>query len=413
MNLFQPLRNRGFASLWASYTLSIVATTILPTAITLAILDWKAGLGDLGVALSARTLGFLAGALVGGQVSDRFPRQQVLAVSSALRGVSVLAVAWLFLRDVPAIAYCLFLVGAGEGTFRSAYQSMMPEVLKEELLQQGNALTTLSARVIQTAGPVLAVMLYEIFGARISLSISGGCWLAAAGTVFLQRRTFPTAKRRDIGSRIEIWAAYRDGLLEARRHRWFLVGLAVLLVWLGLGSSMQQLMLPVVSRSSLGGNTFIGIALGTYAAGALLGGVVLGYFKPKQPGLMAFGGLALYGLVPLALATGSAPLILIAYFLGGMGIELFNIPWFTAIQHEVPRDLLGRVSSIDFLVSYGAAPLALSMLPLFIERFGENASLLIAGFTVIIVPLLALVLRSTRSFWPAAGFMDTELRCSS
>ena len=401
MNLFDPLRNRGFASLWASYTLSIVATTILPTAITLAILDWQAGLGDLGIALAARTLGFLVGALVGGQVSDRFPRRHVLAVASAFRGLSVMAVAWLFLRDVPAIACCLFLAGAGEGAFRSAYQSIMPELLKEELLQQGNALTTLSARIVQTGGPVLAVMLYGLAGARFTLSIAGCCWLVAAGTAFVQRRDFPSGRISSTGEKIGIWAAYRDGLVEARRHRWFLVGIAVLLVWLGLGSSMQQLMLPVVSRASMGGNTFIGIALGTYAAGALLGGILLGYFKPKQPGVTAFCGLALYGLVPLALMTGSAPLVLTAYFLGGLGIELFNIPWFTAIQREVPRDLLGRVSSIDFLVSYGAAPLALAAIPVVVEWLGQDLSLLLSGVTVLIVPMLALAIPSARSFRPS------------
>jgi len=403
MNLFQPLQNKGFASLWVSYTLSIAATTILPTAITLAILDWHKGLGALGIALSARTFGFLAGALVGGQVSDRFSRQQVLVVASAIRGLSVLAVAWVFLRDVPAISCCLFLAGAGEGAFRSAYQSMMPEVLKQGLLQQGNALTTLSARIIQTGGPVLAVMLYGIAGAGVTLSIAGGCWLLAAGMVLMTRRSFAAACPASSGGKIGIWAAYREGLIEARRHRWFLAGLAVLLIWLGLGSSMQQLILPVVSRTSLGGNTFVGIALGTYAAGALLGGVLLGYVQPARPGIMAFCGLALYGLVPLALIVGSAPLILFAYFLGGLGIELFNIPWFTAIQREVPREMLGRVSSIDFLVSYGAAPLALAALPAFIERFGQNTSLLIAGVTVLFVPLVALAIPSARAFREPPG----------
>jgi hypothetical protein len=321
-----------------------------------------------------------------------------LVFASALRGVSVLAVAGLFLREVPGIACCLFLAGAGEGTFRSAYQSMMPEVLNAGLLQQGNALTTLSARIIQTGGPVLAVILYGTVGARTTLSIAGGCWLLVAGLLFMLRRSFPTACPTSTGAKIGILVAYREGLVEARRHRWFIAGLAVLLVWLGLGNSMQQLILPVVSRESLGGNAFVGIALGTYAAGALSGGVLLGYIRPKKPGIMAFCGLALYGLVPLALMIGSAPLILSAYFLGGLGIELFNIPWFTAIQREVPRELLGRVSSIDFLVSYGAAPLALAALPMFIERFGQSSSLLIAGVIVLLLPLIALAIPSASAF---------------
>jgi Na+/melibiose symporter-like transporter len=108
--------------------------------------------------------------------------------------------------------------------------------------------------------------------------------------------------------------------------------------------------------------------------------------------------------VPLALCSQSAPLILAAYFLGGMGIELFNIPWFTAIQNEVPRDLLGRVSSIDFLVSYGAAPLALAAMPAALALVGQQAGLIATGVIVLVLPVLALRVPGTADFRePASG----------
>lgn len=193
-------------------------------------------------------------------------------------------------------------------------------------------------------------------------------------------------------------ADYRAGLAEALRHRWFVSGLVVLLIWLGLGNSIQQLMLPVISRSYLGGDAFIGLALGAYSVGAVAGAVFLGTFKVARPGILAFCGLALFGLVPLALYSHSAPLILLSYFLGGIGIELFNIPWFTAIQNEVPKEMLGRVSSIDFLISYGAAPLALAAMPALLQFAGEAPALLAAGMIVLIVPLLALAIPGTQQF---------------
>lgn len=47
-----------------------------------------------------------------------------------------------------------------------------------------------------------------------------------------------------------------------------------------------------------------------------------------------------------------------AYVVAGLGIELFNVPWFTATQREVEPGKLARVSSLDFLFSYGLAPRA-------------------------------------------------------
>lgn len=403
MHIFKPLRSRAFAGLWASYSVSIAATTILPTALTLMILDWENGIGDLGIALSARTLGFLAGAVVGGQIADRLPRASVISVACTLRGFAVLLIAWAFSHELIAICGCLFLAGAGEGAFRSAYQSTMADVVSGDELQRANALTTLSGRIIQTAGPLVAVSLYSLLGGATTLALAGLCWLASALIVFLLRQAYPPAAVQK-AQRAGIWTSYRQGLAEARRHRWFMVGLVVLLVWLGLGNSIQQLLLPVISRSAFGGDAFIGIALGAYAVGALAGGILLGHFRLARPGVIAFCGLAVYGLVPLALCSQSAPLILAAYFLGGMGIELFNIPWFTAIQNEVPRDLLGRVSSIDFLVSYGAAPLALAAMPAALALVGQQAGLIATGVIVLVLPVLALRVPGTADFRePASG----------
>lgn len=55
---------------------------------------------------------------------------------------------------------------------------------------------------------------------------------------------------------------------------------------------------------------------------------------------------------------------------------------------------LGDVSSIDFLIPYGAALLALATLPVVVDDFVQNLSLLVAGVTVLVVPLMALALTS-------------------
>ena len=391
MHILQPLRNPVFAGIWVSYSISVVATAILPTILTLMILDWHNGISDLGVALSLRTLGFVVGAVAGGYFADRLPRQKVLCGASALRSLSVLAIALFFHDKILAISACLFLSGAGEGIFRSAYQATMADVIASDLRQSANALTTLSLRIALTAGPLLAVAMHAGFGAKFGLFAASFFWALSAVIIFsLQRRLANPVglAKREAKSFV---ADYREGLVEALRHRWFIAGLAVLLVWLGLGNSIQQLMLPIISRSYFGGDAFIGIALGAYSIGAVAGGIFVGTFRVSRPGMLAFIGLALFGLVPLSLYSHSGPLIILSYFLGGAGIELFNIPWFTAIQNEIPKDMLGRVSSIDFLVSYGAAPLTLAAMPTLLLLIGQGPALLLVGGIVIAVPMLALL----------------------
>ncbi|MGH3242284.1 MAG: MFS transporter, partial [Spirillospora sp.] len=63
------LREGPFRRLWLSYSASAAATGMMPTALTLAVLDGPHGLSALGLVLGARTLGFVAGSLPGGVIA--------------------------------------------------------------------------------------------------------------------------------------------------------------------------------------------------------------------------------------------------------------------------------------------------------------------------------------------------------
>ena len=385
------LRHPAFRSIWISYTASSAATAILPTALTLYVLDTRGAVTTLGLVLGARTVGFLLGALLGGVVVDQSPRRLALAGSSGLRGVATLAAIPAFATSIWVICVCVLLAGVGEGVFRSAYQAVMAEVVGDQDRQAANAATTLSLRMCLTAVPLATTLSYAWLGGGATLALAGLLWLGSSAIVVtLKLRAEAARERKRSGNLLQ---EYRDGLREASRHRWFAAGLGALAIWLATTYSLQQLILPLVSRERFGGNTLIGIALGSYSVGAIAGALVLGRWTPKRPGLLAFAGLSLYALVPLALLVSSPSLIVLAYLLGGIGIELFNIPWFTAIQREVPKEMLGRVSSLDFLVSYGMAPLGLAGLPYLIAWFGQSTVLVVCGlatglaaFAVLAVP---------------------------
>lgn len=391
--MLTSLRNPAFRWAWASYTASAAATAILPTALTLYVLDAKGGVAALGLILGARTVGFVLGALFGGVITDRFARGKVLATASGLRGVATLAAIAAFHTSVVVICACVLLAGAGEGVFRSAYQAVVGEVVAEQERQAANAATTLSMRLCLTAGPLLATWFYAQFGGSISLAVAGLLWVGSALLVLpIGVNTGRPAPSRQDATRQGLLQEYREGVQEGLRHRWFVGGLGALIAWLALAYSVQQLVLPLVSRELFGGDAVIGIALGAYSAGAVLGAILLGRWSPRRPGIAAFVGLSLYGLVPMALLVGDHLwLIVVAYLLGGFGIEMFNVPWFTAIQREVPKDKLGRVSALDFLVSYGVAPLGLVGLPLLFPVVGQSAVLVVCGLVTTVAALAVLV----------------------
>ncbi|MBM7774005.1 MFS family permease [Actinokineospora baliensis] len=387
------LRQRAFRRLWLSHTASAAATGLMPTALILAVLDRHDGFTALGLVLGARTLGFLLGALPAGVIADRYPRAKTLACSSLLRAAGTAAVA--LLLDLPTIALCaaVFLAGAGEGVFRSAYQALVGELVAEEHRHSANAATTLSLRICLVAGPTIAVMAHSSLGATASLLIAAGLWLVSA--VLPDRRG---AAPQDTG-RTNAFVDFGEGLREARKHRWFLAGLVALVVWLALGEAAKYLMLPIIGQERFGGDWLIGAALGAYSFGAAGGAVLMSRWRPRRPGVPAMIMLGSYGLVPLALAFAHHSWIIIACCaIGGAGIEIFNIPWFTAIQREVPQHLQARISALDFLVSYGMSPLGLALLPAAIDAAGGTLVLTVCGVVVIVAALLTLLVPGMATF---------------
>lgn len=92
-------------------------------------------------------------------------------------------------------------------------------------------------------------------------------------------------------------------------------------------------------RTRYGTEWVLAAAMTAYTLGALGGALVIARRRPRSQGRAAFAGLAVYGFAPLSLMLPVHPAAVVAaYAVAGIGIELFNVPWFTATQREVAPD---------------------------------------------------------------------------
>jgi hypothetical protein len=155
----------------------------------------------------------------------------------------------------------------------------------------------------------------------------------------------------------------------------------------------------MVSRDEYGTEVVLAGAMTAYTAGALAGALLIARLRPRSPGWAALAGLACYGFAPLSLVFPVHPVVVMAaYAVAGIGIELFNVPWFTAAQREVAPDKLARVSSLDFLLSYGLAPVGLAVIAPAIDSFGATAVLAGCALVCFVAPATAALVPSARTF---------------
>ncbi|MER6782410.1 MULTISPECIES: MFS transporter [unclassified Streptomyces] len=394
------LRDPAFLRLWAGTTASGLATWALPFVLGLAVLHRDLGAADLGLVLAARTAGFLAAVAVGGVLADRHSRRAAVLWSALAAAAAAPLLAAGLGRSLVLMTAAAALAGAGQGACRPAFQALTAETVEPGRRQQANAAMTMAVRGSTLAGPAVTALLAAFLDVGALLLGIGGLWLVAA---LVPGRDGSTTAGGDFAAPPAPRAGFRteflEGMREARRHPWFLAGLAALAAVITLGYSATSVALPLISRDRYGTEWVLAAAVTAYTVGALGGALVIARWRPRSPGRAAFAGLAAYGLAPLSLMLPVHPLVVVAaYAVAGIGIELFNVPWFTATQREVAPDKLARVSSLDFLVSYGLAPVGLALIAPAIDAFGVTAVLGACAAACFLVPAAAALVPTARHF---------------
>jgi MFS family permease len=157
---------------------------------------------------------------------------------------------------------------------------------------------------------------------------------------------------------------------------------------------------PFLVKNELGGSAEdLGLIFAVGGAGAALAAVVLG-----QRGLprrhvtfmyatwtASIAALAGYGLATELWHAMAASLV------GGAGFTAGIIVWTTLMQRLVPAELLGRVTSFDWLVSVSLMPVSFALTGPVAEAVGTRTTLLVAGLVGAPLTLVFLLLPGMRA----------------
>ncbi|WP_051808347.1 MFS transporter [Actinoplanes subtropicus] len=402
----KPLRtNRQLRNLLAGFYTSILGSQMTPIALAFAVLGGGHGVSGLGLVMGAGSLPTVVFLLFGGVLADRLPRRSVMLTTDAARAVSQgLLAAWTLAGHVPLAALMFFaaLDGLGQAFFRPALTGLIPAVTDAAGLQRANALIGIGRSFSSLVGPALGGALVAAFNPGIVFAIDAVSYLVSA--LFLV-----TVARDAVAPRTEsssVLVDLRDGWREFISRRWLwtivvqfsLINLTTMPAYLVLG--------PQIAADGLGGARGWGLILGGFGAGAVGGGLLMVRLTPRRPLLLATIGLL--GFVPALLTLAvRAPLtvVVIGGFLAGMGIGVFTALWDTALQANVPRKALSRVSAYDWFGSLVTLPLGYVLIG-FAARFTGDFSLLVTGAAMIAVTCAAVLSVADVRRLPSSGAGD-------
>ena len=333
-----------------------------------------AALSIVGISMTIPTIAFL---LVGGVVSDRRDRRLVMAWADGLRAVAVAVLAVLVLMGALRFWELVVLVavyGVGTAFFMPAFEAILPELLPKSDLPAANALDQFVRPIaMRLIGPVAGGVLVAA-SAGIAFAIDAASFAVCLIAVLVM----PRRAGRDVQVRTSSVAALKEGLRFVRQRVWLwgtLLSAAIsYLVFLG----PAEVLLPFLVKNELHASAgTLGLVLAAGGVGAVGGAAFMGHRgHPRRDVTVMYmtWTIATLAIAGYGIANAAWELMLVCLVFNALEAA-GTIVWATIKQQHVPGSMLGRVSSLDWLISIGLLPLSFALTAPVAAVFGARATL--------------------------------------
>ncbi|HEX7164970.1 MAG TPA: MFS transporter [Trebonia sp.] len=368
--------------------------------VSFAVLKVTGSTADLSYVIAAQTAPMLVFSLVSGVFADRFRPQRVIIAGNiaVIAGEGVFGLLMLVTGHPPLWAMiCLEAVnGIGGAMFYPASQALLPQLVPDELLQEGSSISRLAMNTGQMTGAAAAGLVVAAAGPGWALTL---CALGMSGTVPLMMAVKGGRVRQavaDAGS--SMLAELREGWAEFRKHTWLWATVIqyclVMMAWNG----GFMVLGPVVARAHLGGAAAWGAISAADAFGLILGGLISLRYTPRKPMLFVVGTGAALGVCPLILAlVAPLPAICVIVFALGALSEVMMVQWTVQMATRIPSDKLARVSSYDAFGSLAAMPLGALIAGPLAARAGVRQTQFAAAALMLVASAFTLIPRDIRT----------------
>ncbi|HSL94724.1 MAG TPA: MFS transporter [Thermoleophilia bacterium] len=420
------LREPEFRKLFIGQAASIAGTMLTLVALPFAVLAIGGSATDIGLVEAAYILPMALMIVVGGVWSDRLPRRMVMLSADVVRAALQFLAAGLLLGDV-ATVWMLVLLQVGMGLcdafFRPAYTGLVPQVVSSARLQQANALQGLVQSGSITLGAATGGLLVAALGAGWAIGVDGLTFVVSAW--FLWRlhpvaRTSAATPGADTAAtpgadavapsgvaasegQAPVPAAgflddLRLGWREFTSHTWLWVMVSGASLFLFAVEAPLTVLGPVVARDAYDGARTWGFLAAAMGLGQIAGGAIALRWRPRRPFLVLALGMSVTAL-PMAMLATTAPAWALFSSAAGLGVVwgMFDPFWLTAMQREVPPDMISRVSSYDYLGSLAFYPAGLALAGPVADLIGISATLWIAAGCGVAVSLFWVSWRDVRA----------------
>lgn len=346
----------------------------------------NSGAKELGFVLFSQTVAMLVVIPFGGVLADKYGRVLMVGGADILGGTVFLFQAYSFHRGFPPfilLLICNALFGITWGVFWPSFSGVLPAILPEENLQQGNSINQFISNGSLIIGTALGGWLISAFGSTYALTTDALTFVIAGSLIIGLHNLTP--------ARTEVGETMIDDLREGWRvflsFPWIVVTVAGFSFFVLIWAATDSVLGPLVALQYFHGAKSWAAVMSSEAVGLLCGSLIGMKIKVRYP--MRFL-TAITMIFPVYVFTLAKPqhlwVIALAAFLTGVMLDLWGSIWSTCMQREVPREALSRVSAFDGMGTLLLRPVGLAIAAPLAAFLGlERTFELFAAATALIV----------------------------
>jgi DHA3 family macrolide efflux protein-like MFS transporter len=395
----------GYLFFWIGQLFSLVGTTVSNFAITW----WITDLFENALLLAFGNFLFIIFivilAPIAGVVGDKYNRKIIIFIADSLNAAIMGVIIILFYLDFTN-PYIIIIIngfrGIGQAFHQPTVNAIIPSMVPKKHLSRINGVNYLLSSMITIVGPIVGAVMYAFFPIELVLWVDIITYGIAMGPLILVKipKVTPIQKTLSKGEKPSFYEDFKIGIKTVRIIPGLLL---ILLLSMFLNFLFQPLniLAPLYVKVDLRGNEDnLAFIYAFMNGGMLLGGLLTTIKKKwKHKVTIYFGGLMI--VMGMAIIYGTAP---IGWFLyvglaGAISMVLLpivNTIYVTIIQTTVPKDKMGRVTSVDHTLSYAIMPVGSILSGPLAIIFGTRLLFLILGLIGAIVVFLVWQLSSIR-----------------
>ena len=383
------LRNRDFRLIAAALTESAMGDWAYSVAYVVYVYSETHSAAWVSAATLARVIPRFAMAPYAGVVAEKYERIHVMVTADLIRCVQLALLALIMAVHGPIVLILViaFTVQSVSTVYEPATMAMLPQLLGEDDLAAGNAMTETIVNIAIIVGPAIGAVVLAFGNSAMVMAIDSATFLTSAWLVSrVKVRSTPTDVSGDGG----VFKQMTVGIKAL-----FGSSTALLLTAFPFATTMlygiDTVLFLFISKDKLGtgarGYGYLLIALGI---GGIIAAAVVNRLAalPRLSAVLALG-MALFTLPTALLLVSNSPWVAYGVEIArGAGTLIVDVLAMTALQRSLPPELISRVFSAFLAVIFGGLALGAFITPFLLHGVGLDATIALDAFVVPAVVVL-------------------------